>query len=182
MSVLYVTSIAIQTCPSQSVHPRGTQVMRSFPNILLYQPISTLVSGPSLCPSGALCNVNVHIYAKPPFSLVFVLFWFCSDTCQNETLRQQLQGGSVALFPFGFGIAFAPRGTKEARWASPFPSAFHGGDWGPRSPPALGCPQACPHRGPGPQSGRQAASSQHTQISGPGRSEGRLGSLLLERT
>lgn len=77
----------------------------------------------SLCPSGALCNVNVHVYAKPPFYLVFVLFWFCSDTCQNETLRQQLQGGSAAVFPFGFGIAFAPRGTKEARWASPFPSA-----------------------------------------------------------
>lgn len=33
---------------AQSVHPRGTQVMRSFPNILLYQPISTLVSGLSV--------------------------------------------------------------------------------------------------------------------------------------
>ena len=81
--------------------------------------------------------MNVHVYAKPPFYLVFVLFWFCSETCQNEALRQQLQGGSAAVFPFGFGIVFAPRGTKEARWASPFPSALPGGGCGPQSPPAL---------------------------------------------
>ena len=110
--------------------------------------------------------MNVHVCAKPPFYLVFVLFWFCSDTCQNETLRQQLQGGSAALFPFGFGIAFAPRGTKEARWASPFPSAFPGGGCGPQpAPPRPGLPIGLsPPRGPGSRSEREAASSQHTQI------------------
>lgn len=145
----------------------------------------------SLCPSGALCNVNVHVYAKPPFYLVFVLFWFCSDTCQNETLRQQLQGGSAAVFPFGFGIAFAPRGTKEARWASPFPSASPtpgGGLWAsvPSSP---GCPQACP---PPPRPKQRpwlpvwkggSLRPAHThQIAGPGSGEGQLGSLLWGRT
>lgn len=165
---------------SQSI-PEGPKLRAAFQIFCFISRYQHLYLA-SLCPSGASCNVDVHVYAKPPFSLVFVLFWFCSDTCQNETLRQQLQGGSVALFPFGFGIAFAPRGTKEARWASPFPSAFPGGGCGPQSPPAPGCPQACPCRGPGSRSGREAASSQQTQISGPGNREGGLDSLLLGRT
>lgn len=102
-----------------------------------------------LCPSGALCDVNVHVYAKPPFYLVFVLFWFCSDTCQNETLRQQLQGGSAALFPFGLGIAFAPRGKQGGEVGFPFPSAFPGGGGWASVPSGPGCPQVCPPRGPG---------------------------------
>lgn len=46
---LYCMSPALPyTHEAQSVHPRGTEVMRSFPNILLYQPTSTLVSGLSV--------------------------------------------------------------------------------------------------------------------------------------
>ena len=128
----------------------------------------------SLCPCGALCNVNVHVSAKPPFYLVFVLFWFCSETCQNEALRQQLQGGSAAVFPFGFGIVLLP-GEPKRRGGLPLSPQLSLGGWLWASVPSgLGCPQPGPPRGPGSGSGREAASaSVHSPMRSLGLGAGR---------
>lgn len=78
--------------------------MTSFPNILLYHPISTLVSG--LCVPAVPCAMSVCAsMLNHHFIWSFVLFWFCSDSCQNETLHERPgKELSEALILFGLGM------------------------------------------------------------------------------
>lgn len=92
-------ALLLKELEAQSIHPRGTGVMTSFPNILLYHPISTLVSG--LCVPAVPCAMSMFTsMLNHHFIWSFVLFWFCSDSCQNETLRWRLGEEAEALFPF----------------------------------------------------------------------------------
>lgn len=102
--------------------------MRSFPNILFYQLISTLISG--LRESRRdLCNGNAHVEAKPPFYLAFVLIWFCSNTCQTETLFSGLREG-LAFSPLGLGIALGP-GEPRREVLTLSPQLAQGCQWTP---------------------------------------------------
>lgn len=83
----------------------------------------------------------------------------------------------MALFPLGFGIAFAPRGTKEVRWASPFPQLSLGVAVG-RGPLWPGLPTGLSLQGPWLPVWK-GGGFQHAQIAGAGSREGQLGSLLL---
>lgn len=124
--------------------------------------------------------MNVHVYAKPPFYLVFVLFWFCSETCQNEALRQQLQGGSAAVFPFGFGIVLLP-GEPKRRGGLPLSPQLSLGVAVGLGPLRPGLPTAWSPKRPWLpvwEGGDLSQRSLTDAIAGPGSREGGFGSLL----
>lgn len=156
---------------------QGDRSYEKLSNILFYQLTSTLVSGLSVF-LRALCNVNVHVHAKPPFYLVFVLFC-CRETCQNEALRQQLQGrvcGCLSLLVLGL---FCSQGNQRGEVGFLSPSSPWGGQ--ALSPPAWAARPAWSPKRPWLlvwEGGDPSQRSLTDAIAGPGSREGGFGSLL----
>nr|KAF6285922.1 hypothetical protein mMyoMyo1_009481 [Myotis myotis] len=115
----------------------------------------------------------------------FLWFLFCFGFAQilakMRLFVSSCREGLRLSFLLVLGLLLLPEEPKRQDGLPLSPQLSLGGGCGPWSPLAPSCPQACPPQRPGSGSGREAASSQHTQIAGLG-SRGQLGSLLWRRT